>query len=97
MLHFLIGMLIGVVLLQFRLAFTVFFAAGTILLSYTGDAWAFPCALMFAAEFVSAWTGEPWTMVVWRILRPNPIDRMTPAWKATFERARKRDRRIRNG
>lgn len=94
---FLLGMLIGAALMRFRYGFTIFFAVCIVLLTYIGDAWFLLCAIMFACELVSAWTGKPWTMVVLRILRPNPIDRMSPAWKAAFERARKRDMRKATG
>jgi hypothetical protein len=62
--------------------------------SYEGHWLMFPYAVVVAGEIVSAWTGDPWTMVMWRVLRPKPEpERMTRAEVVAFERAAMRDLR----
>jgi hypothetical protein len=70
----------------------IFFGGLLIWASYEGHWLAFPYVIVVAGEIVSAWTGEPWTMVVWRILRPKlEQKRMTRAEVVAFERAAMRD------
>jgi len=89
-----VGIVIVAALLSlWRWSMPIVFGYLLVWASYNGHWLMFPYAIVVAGEIVSAWTGEPWMRVVWRILRPNPIDRMTPAWKAAFECARERDMR----
>lgn len=89
----LIGIAIGAVLAIWRWPTSVFLGFMVAYAAYLGHWTAILLALFCAGEIVSAWTGRSWPYVIWTILRPNPIDRMTPGWKAAFERARKRDMR----
>ena len=69
MIHFLIGMAIGYVMLQIRWAFTIFWAVLTVVGSFQGSLWTILLAFLFAAELVSAWTGESCVEIVWRAIR----------------------------
>lgn len=89
-----VAIVVGAVLLSlWRWSMPIVCGGVLVWVSYSGHWLMFPLAIVVAGEIVSAWTERPWTMVVWRLVRPNPIDRMTPAWKAAFERARERDMR----
>lgn len=86
----LVGVSIGALAI-WRWPTAVFFGLMVAYAAYMGHWATIPLALFCAGEIVSAWTGQSWPYVIWAILRPNPIDRMSPAWKAAFARARERD------
>jgi hypothetical protein len=83
-----VGIVIVAALLSFwRWSMPIAFGCLLVRAAYEGHWLMFPYAVVVAGEIASAWTGELWTRVVWRILKPKPeLYRMTCEEVAAFER-----------
>ena len=75
MIHFLVGVAIGIVLWQFRYGFTLWWALWIVAFSFNGSLAVIPAMVLFVCEFTSAVVGQPALMIVNDLLYKLPEQR----------------------
>lgn len=64
MIHFLVGVAIGIVLWRFRYGSTSWWALWVVVFSFNGSLAVIPAMLLFVGEFTSAVVGRPASMII---------------------------------